>query len=72
MNRAENKRAFDAIAAEYAVNHPSDEDLERYHLGTIRNGHQLAGFDRHLTSCPECVMRSKSIEKRIGLYQPRP
>jgi hypothetical protein len=40
------------------MNHISDHDLERYHLGMVRDEAELAPLEEHLLSCPICVERA--------------
>jgi len=39
--------------------HVSDDDLERYHLGMIRDEAELAPVEQHLLACLECVQRAE-------------
>ena len=39
--------------------HISDEDLERYHLGMVKDEAELAALEEHLLACPECVTRAE-------------
>ena len=41
------------------MEHISDDDLERYHLGTIVNEAELAPLEEHLLACPGCVERAE-------------
>jgi hypothetical protein len=40
------------------MEHLSDHDLERYHLGMIREEAELAPFEEHLLACGDCAMRA--------------
>jgi len=45
------------------VNHISDHDLERYHLGMAKDEKELAGIEEHILGCPECAeLAEKSAE----------
>jgi hypothetical protein len=37
------------------MNHISDEDLERFHIGMITDEAELALIEEHLLTCPQCV-----------------
>ena len=41
------------------VEHISDHDLERYHLGMVVDEAELASLEEHLLACPECVERAE-------------
>lgn len=41
------------------MDHLSDHDLERYHLGMIRTEAELAPFEEHLLACSECAERAE-------------
>jgi hypothetical protein len=46
----------------------TDEDLERYHLGMVREDGELPSLEEHLLACPECVKRAeKSAEYVNGM-----
>jgi hypothetical protein len=38
-----------------------DHDLERYHLGIIREESELAPVEEHLLACGECTVRAAEI-----------
>jgi hypothetical protein len=40
------------------MEHLSDHDLERYHLGMIREEAELAPFEEHLLACGVCADRA--------------
>jgi hypothetical protein len=40
------------------MEHPSDHDLERYHLGMIHEEAQLAPFEEHVLACAVCADRA--------------
>jgi len=40
--------------------HPSDHDLEHYHLGMIQDETELAPLEEHLLVCAECVRRAEA------------
>ena len=41
------------------VAHPSDDLLERYAMGVVRDEAELAPLEEHLLACPECVARAE-------------
>jgi hypothetical protein len=41
------------------MDHISDQDLERYHLGMVVDEAELAPLEEHLLACPECVERAE-------------
>jgi len=41
------------------MDHIDDHDLERYHLGMIRDEAELAPFEEHLLACAECAQRAE-------------
>ena len=40
------------------MEHLSDHDLERYHLGVIRQEAELAPVEEHLLACSGCATRA--------------
>jgi hypothetical protein len=40
----------------------SDTDLERYYLGMIPDGPELAALEEHLLICGECVDRAEETQ----------
>ncbi|MGD0778766.1 MAG: hypothetical protein ABSC05_38805 [Candidatus Solibacter sp.] len=50
---------FPISAALIGMEHISDHDLERYHLGMVIEGPELAQVEEHLLACPECVERAE-------------
>jgi anti-sigma factor RsiW len=47
------------------MNHISDHDLERYHLGKIGDEAELAPFEEHLLGCPECAERAEDCARHV-------
>jgi hypothetical protein len=41
------------------MNHISDHDLERYHLGMATDEAELAALEEHYLGCPECAKRAE-------------
>jgi hypothetical protein len=42
-----------------AWQHIGDEDLERYHLGMVKDEAELAPLEEHLLACAACVERAE-------------
>jgi hypothetical protein len=63
--------AKDATVNKTFAIHPSDRELERYHLGTIIDRRELATLEKHLLACPACVERAKQAQERIKLIRAR-
>jgi hypothetical protein len=58
------------------MEHISDTDLERYYLGVIPDGPELAVLEEHLLICSECVDRAEGTQNyvdqiRAGLIRGR-
>jgi hypothetical protein len=47
------------------MNHISDHDLERYHLGMIVGEAELAPLEEHLLSCPGCAERAEQVAEYV-------
>jgi len=41
------------------MEHISDHDLERYHLGMVTDEEELAAIEEHYLGCPECAKRAE-------------
>jgi anti-sigma factor RsiW len=41
------------------MDHISDHDLERYHLGMVIDEAELAPLEEHLLACPACAERAE-------------
>ena len=44
-----------------SVEHISDHDLERYHLGMVEDEAELSPLEEHLLACPECAERAEEV-----------
>ena len=44
------------------MGHISDTDFERYYLGMIPSGPELAVLEEHLLVCAECVERAEASD----------
>ncbi len=42
------------------MEHISDHDLERYHLGMVVDEEELGPFEEHLLACSECAERAEA------------
>jgi len=47
------------------MNHVSDHDLERYHLGMVTDGDELATLEQHYLACPECATRAEEAAEYV-------
>ena len=63
--------AKDAIVNKTVAVHASDRDLERYHLGTIRDRRYLAMLRKHLLECPVCTVSAELALERIKAIRAR-
>jgi hypothetical protein len=63
--------AKDAIVDRTVAVHASDRDLERYHLGTIRDRRYLAMLGKHLLECPVCTVGAEQAQERIKAIRAR-
>ena len=50
-----NLRAFNSIINYQGMDHISDDDLERFHLGKIMDHAELAIIEEHLLWCARCL-----------------
>jgi len=48
--------------------HPTDNDLERYHLGQVQDP-ELARLEEHLLWCQSCLDRMEATEWFIDLVR---
>jgi len=47
------------------TNHISDDDLERYYLGMVKEEAELASLEEHLLACPACVERAEAAQDYV-------
>jgi hypothetical protein len=47
------------------MEHISDHDLERYHLGMIQEEAELEPFEEHLLACAECARRAEESAEYV-------
>lgn len=47
------------------MEHISDHDLERYHLGIVQNQPELAIIDEHLLVCSKCIDAAESAAQYV-------
>jgi hypothetical protein len=45
--------------------HVCDHDLERYHLGMVKNEAELAAMEEHLLWCGTCVDRAEATARYV-------
>ena len=45
--------------------HIDDHDLERYHLGMVKDEAELAALEEHLLSCGACVDRAEAAAQYV-------
>ena len=50
--------------------HPSENDLERYAMGALRDESELASLEEHLLACPACVARTEALEDYVWSIRP--
>jgi hypothetical protein len=48
-----------------AWQHVSDEDLERYYLGMVKDESELTPLEEHLLACPQCVARAEASQDYV-------
>ena len=51
------------------MEHISDTDLERYYLGMIPDGPELAALEEHLLICGECVERAEETQDQVDVIR---
>jgi hypothetical protein len=49
--------------------HPTDHDLERYHLGMVVDDAELDRLEEHLLSCPVCGKRAEEAADYVDLIR---
>lgn len=47
----------------------SDEDLERYYLGMVPEGLELAVIEEHLLACSSCVERAVQSDLYVNVLR---
>ncbi len=47
------------------MNHISDTDLERYHLGMVTDDSELAALEEHYLGCPDCATRAEEAAEYV-------
>jgi len=65
--RARRQRVAQELAKAYAMlpGHIDDHDLERYHLGMVKDPSELAALEEHLLSCGACVDRTEATAQYV-------
>ncbi len=51
------------------MEHLSDLDLERYHLGMVIDTQELAALEEHVLSCPHCATRAEESADYVDLMR---
>ena len=46
--------------------HISEHDLERYHLGMVKDESELAALEEHLLGCGACVDRAEAAARYVN------
>ena len=62
----ENSRAQ---AAPSGMEHVTDHDLERYHLGMVTDESELARLEEHILSCGDCAERAEELADYVDLIR---
>ncbi len=67
MLRRERENVRQAIADVYEMppGHIDDHDLERYHLGMVKDEAELAQLEEHLLWCQGCVARAEAAAQYV-------
>ena len=47
------------------MEHISDHNLERYHLGMVADEPELAPLEEHLLACPQCAIRAEEVSEYV-------
>ena len=65
--RARRQRVAQELAKAYAMlpGHIDDHDLERYHLGMVKDGAELAALEEHLLWCNACVDHAEATARYV-------
>jgi len=45
--------------------HVSQHDLERYHLGMVKDEAELAPLEEHILACAHCARRAEEIAQYV-------
>ena len=46
-------------------NHITDDDLERYHLGMVKDETELAALEEHILACGWCAKRADEAQDYV-------
>jgi len=65
--RAQRQRVAQVLAKVYPKlpSHIDDHDLERYHLGMVKDEAELAALEEHLLWCGACVDRAEATARYV-------
>jgi hypothetical protein len=47
------------------MNHVSDHDLERLHLGMVKDEAELAALEEHLLWCSQCIDAAEKVDQYV-------
>ena len=45
--------------------HLSDDDLERYAMGAVKDEAELAAPEEHLLACSQCIERAEATDRYV-------
>lgn len=51
------------------MEHISDHDLERYHLGMVVDEAELTTLEEHVLACPKCADRAESAAEYVDMLR---
>jgi hypothetical protein len=51
------------------MEHISDHDLERYHLGMVTDQEELAALEEHYLGCPQCANRAEESARYVDAFR---
>jgi len=57
--------SFKTLPSKKTMDHLSDDDLERYHLGKLKDEAELAALEEHLLVCPTCLARAEEAAQYV-------
>ena len=62
-------RIFRLLLHYIDMEHISDHDLERYHLGMVVEEVEMATLEEHLLACPECADLAESVAEYVDIVR---
>jgi hypothetical protein len=63
--RAQSQRVAQVLVYAKLPDHIDDHDLERYHLGMVKDQAELAALEEHLLWCGACVDRAEATARYV-------